>query len=654
VEFLRHDDELLGKVLDLLPMGVWLTDTAGNVVAVNPAALRIWGGQRALTLDQHGEYRGWWADTGVEVQPEEWASARALHGGETTLGQVVEIGCFDGTRKTIINSALPVFGPKGELCGAIVVNEDITQQVAVENAMRESEQRYRQMFERNRAVKLLVDPTTGAIVQANPAACEFYGYSSDELLRMKIGDINMLPPEQIADQMTQALDERQTYFTFRHRLRSGELRDVGVYSSPLRLQGRLLLYSIVQDITDRRRAEEAEHRARRVTELLRAANIALTASLDLDAVLDTLLDNLAALVPYDSACVILLQDDNTMAICAQRGYEHYTDPDILAHTVFSPDATPTINQLMQMRASLLIDDTQSYPGWRSTPGSEHIRNWLGVPLLAGGKLIGICSVDKVTPGNFHADDVRLVEALAAQAATAIQNAQLFKEVEEGRAQMQHLSRRLVEVQENERRRIARELHDDAGQALASLKVGLRLLERDVERPEAVLARVDDLRMVADGVLENLHRLAMDLRPASLDHVGLVSALRQYVEAFGRQNGLDVQFDALGLDTGRMAPAVETSIYRIVQEALTNVVRHAQATRVSVLLERRGDRVLAIVEDNGVGFDVEEAAARGRMGLFGMRERAEMVGGTFAAESSPGAGTTIFVEAPYGHSDSDRR
>jgi PAS domain S-box-containing protein len=652
LEFLRYDDELLRKVLDLLPLGVWLTDAVGNVVFVNPAALRLWGGEQSLALEQHGEYQGWWADTGARLQTDEWASARALR-GETVIGKVIDIACFDGTRKTILNSAVPILDAQGEIRGAIVVNEDVTPQMVAEEAMRESEQRYRQMFEKNRAVKLLVDPVSGAIVQANPAACEFYGYSADELLRMKISDINVMEPEQIAAQMARALDERQTYFTFRHRLATGDIRDVAVYSSPLDLQGRRLLYSIVQDITERRRAEEAELHARRVTELLRAANIGLTASLDLDAVLDTLLDNLAGLVGYDSASIIMLQDDNTMAICAQRGYENWTDPEILRHTVFAPDATPTISRLMQNPTSLLIADTRGYPGWRQTPGSEHIRNWLGVPLLAGGKLIGLCSLDKVTPNSFTLEDVRLVEALAAQAATAIQNAQLYEQVQVGRVQLQSLSRRLVEVQESERRRIARELHDDAGQALTSLMVGLRLLERDADHPEAVLKRVAELRQMADGVLENLHRLAMDLRPASLDHVGLASALQQYVEVFGRQNGLGVQFDALGLEGERLAPEVETNVYRIVQEALTNVVRHAQAKRVSVLLERRGDRLLAIVEDDGVGFDTEEAAARERMGLFGMRERAEMVGGTLALESSPGRGTTIFVEAPYGHSNPDR-
>ncbi len=147
---------------------------------------------------------------------------------------------------------------------------------------------------------------------------------------------------------------------------------------------------------------------------------------------------------------------------------------------------------------------------------------------------------------------------------------------------------------------------------------------------------------------------MDLRPASLDHLGLTAALRQYIETFSQQHGLKMQFEVVGLDDQRrLPPAVETNIYRIVQEALANVVRHAQATRIDVLLERRGDQMVTIVEDNGIGFDLEAARQSGRLGLLGMRERAEMLGGTLEIESTIGSSTTIYVEVPYGHSNPDR-
>jgi signal transduction histidine kinase len=177
--------------------------------------------------------------------------------------------------------------------------------------------------------------------------------------------------------------------------------------------------------------------------------------------------------------------------------------------------------------------------------------------------------------------------------------------------------------------------------------GLHMLEQEAHHPEQVVARVAELKQMTDSVSENLHRLAMDLRPASLDHIGLAAALLQYTKTLGERTHLKVQFKTVGFDGERLPPAIETALYRIVQEALTNVVRHAQATRVDVILELRAARVAALVEDNGVGFDPEAAlsAQGGRLGLLGVRERAETLGGTLEIESAAGMGTTVVVEVP---------
>jgi signal transduction histidine kinase len=280
------------------------------------------------------------------------------------------------------------------------------------------------------------------------------------------------------------------------------------------------------------------------------------------------------------------------------------------------------------------------------------RSVICVPLQTRKQTIGAIEVINRRSGFFNQGDLRLLSWLATPAAIAIQNAQLFEQVQLGHKRLQSLSRRLVEIQETERRNIARELHDEASQALTSLMVGLRLLEREADSPESVVAQVAELKSRASDILENLHRLAIDLRPASLDHVGLVAALRQYINTFGQQHNQTMQFEVVGLDDKRLPPAVETNLYRIVQEALTNVVRHTKATHIDVLLERRGEQLITIIEDNGNGFDPQTAGQNGRLGLLGMRERAEMLGGTLVVESTIGTGTTIYVEVPYVHSDSN--
>jgi PAS domain S-box-containing protein len=226
-----------------------------------------------------------------------------------------------------------------------------------------------------------------------------------------------------------------------------------------------------------------------------------------------------------------------------------------------------------------------------------------------------------------------------------QLARYSEELQQSHNQLQALARRLVEVQENERRVLARELHDEVGQELTSLIVGLKLLENDAPLTEPTQARLDELKETTRTVMETIHSLAVTLRPASLDRLGLVPAVRQYVESTKQRSGLKVTFGTLAMDDVRLPPEVETTVYRVIQEAITNVLRHAQATQIGVVLERRGSSLIGIVEDDGCGFDATAAMLSGRLGLFGMQERAEMLGGSLTIESSVGIGTTVFVEVP---------
>jgi len=280
------------------------------------------------------------------------------------------------------------------------------------------------------------------------------------------------------------------------------------------------------------------------------------------------------------------------------------------------------------------------------PGLEPVRSWLGVPILVRVKVMGIVLLGKTQPGYFTQEHARSTEALVSQAAVAIQNAWLFEQVRSGRERLQLLSRRLVEIQEAERRYIARELHDQAGQSLTSLILGLGQLEKGANNPSVVKAKTNELKLLANNIQEDLHRLAVDLRPASLDHLGLVSALDQLVASYVGNSQLKTKFKSIGIsEADRLSAEVEATLYRIVQEALTNVTRHAQATRVDVILERRDDSILVIVEDNGIGFDAALAYNKDRLGLVGIRERIEMVGGNLTIESIIGRGTTLVVEVP---------
>lgn len=392
---------------------------------------------------------------------------------------------------------------------------------------------------------------------------------------------------------------------------------------------------------------KAEQANREQAQLLREATAALT-SLNSNQVLDSILTCLERVVPYDEACIFLWEEEDLRAV-AGRG--NLVQEQVVGQR-YQVDSSLLSEQVERTNHALMLVNT--ILGLHS---SDYVPGWMSVPLQVRGEVIGYLTLDSQRGAAYGRSEVALAQALANQAAAAIHNARLFEQVRTGREQLQFLSRRLVEVQETERRHIARELHDEAGQALTSLMVGLRLLERDAGNSAAVVARAAELKRMTDSVLENLHRLAIDLRPASLDHVGLVAALHQYIERFSRQHSpnLVAQFKAVGFEEGeRLSPLVETTLYRIAQEALTNAAKHAQASHLDVLMKRRGERVIFVIEDDGIGFDVTTTIQHHHLGLVGMRERAEMLGGCMAIESAPGSGTTLYVEVPVDDKDSDRR
>jgi signal transduction histidine kinase len=267
------------------------------------------------------------------------------------------------------------------------------------------------------------------------------------------------------------------------------------------------------------------------------------------------------------------------------------------------------------------------------------------PLLFSNRLIGTLRLLNKGKDYFTQDNQVLMQSYANLAAVAIQNSLLLDEIRRNNRQLHGLSQRLMKAQEEERLNLSRELHDESGQLLTALTVQLGLLDRSVDQPDALRQRIDELKNSANTIQENLHKLAVNLRPASLDHLGLVTTLRQYIAEFNRQYDNPVDFEAVGMDGRRLSIEMETALFRIIQESLTNVILHAHATRVDVLLSLHNQRVVTIIEDDGIGFLDSSPGLEEHLGLFGMRERIEMLGGTFTIESSPGKGTTVRAEVP---------
>jgi signal transduction histidine kinase/CheY-like chemotaxis protein len=333
----------------------------------------------------------------------------------------------------------------------------------------------------------------------------------------------------------------------------------------------------------------------------------------------------------------------------------------------------------------MLTDPKFKP-WREEAIKRGYVSSLVLPLLGEGKAFGSITIYSRELDRFSEDEKKLLTELAGDIANGITTirlrlahaqaeAELLRErdqletrVRERTAELSQINqslqaeiaqrqraeeahrqvlRQLAGAEETERGRISRELHDRLGQDLTGLKLKLQLIHKQGSFASPVQESLGKLEQLADGLMRDIHRLAWELHPAVLDDLGLEAALRRYTAEWSENNGVPVDFHSDGVEARRLPLQLETTLYRITQEALTNVTRHANAKRVSVLLERRPGHVSLIVEDDGGGFDAvsQASAAKGRLGLLGMRERVTLAGGTLEIESTPGAGTTVFVRVP---------
>jgi two-component system, NarL family, sensor histidine kinase DevS len=379
------------------------------------------------------------------------------------------------------------------------------------------------------------------------------------------------------------------------------------------------------------RLYESATRWSRQLESLNEIGNALVGELELGPLLRLVAVRLRELVGARLVVIAVPVGDEELRVEAAAG----EDSEALVGLRF-PRAASKAGRVLERKRSERIDSLLDDPeAHQESARLMQATTGLYVPLLARDQGIGIVAVhDKLGPDvRFGDDDLRLAEQFAARAAIA---------VDLSRRVARDSLRRVVSGQELERQRLARELHDETGQALTSILLGLKTVEQ-ARTPEEMRAALEGLRELVVGTLQDVRRLALELRPKALDDFGLVAALERLAETFSEATDIDVQLEA-SLGEERLPAEAETTLYRIVQEALTNIVKHARARRVSILLVRRGRGAAVLIEDDGEGFD-PASAREGGLGLLGMRERLALVDGRLTIESAPGSGTTLAAEVP---------
>jgi signal transduction histidine kinase len=391
---------------------------------------------------------------------------------------------------------------------------------------------------------------------------------------------------------------------------------------------RLLAGQAAVAVENARLYEAATGWSRQLESLNEVGN-ALATETDLERLLDLVARRLRELLDARIVTVLLpaAHELRFVAVAGEAGEA------LLGETISREGSKSgrVLERMHSERVDSVIDDPDTNP---EVTRLLQARTGLYVPLVVRGLAIGVLAAHDKLGGDprFTDTDLRLAETFATRAAVAVHLSERFE---------RDAFKRVVDAQEQERRRLSRELHDETGQALTSILLGLRALD-DALESEQSRAAAAQLRELVVATLQDVRRLAVELRPSALDDFGLVAALENLTQTFGEQTGIAVDFGA-ALGEERLPPEVETALYRIVQESLTNVVKHAHARRVSIALTKMEGSVKAVVEDDGEGF--EPAKADGGFGLVGMGERLALLGGRLRMESSPGAGTTIAADVP---------
>jgi signal transduction histidine kinase len=375
------------------------------------------------------------------------------------------------------------------------------------------------------------------------------------------------------------------------------------------------------------RLYESSTRWLRQLEGLNEIGAALASEVELEPLLDLVARRMRELVGARIVLIALPDARGSLAVSAAAGRD-----DLVGIAI--DRSASKIGRVLERghteRVDAIVDDPEV---------DQRVARELGVtsamylPLTVRGRPIGVVAVhDKLgADARFDEADVRLAESLVSRAAIAVDLSERVS---------RDALRRVVDAQELERARLARELHDETGQALTSILLGLKHLDDVVETDEAREATASIRELVA-STLQDVRRLALELRPSALDDFGLVPAVERLASNLSEQSDLVVDLEAR-LGDRRLPPEAETALYRIVQEGLTNVVKHAAAHRVSITLVRKEAAAVVVIEDDGQGFD-PEAVRAGALGFTGMRERVELVGGRLTVETSPGAGTTLVAE-----------
>ena len=499
----------------------------------------------------------------------------------------------------------------------------------------EKEENYRSIFEAATDGIGISDAETGLGLAANPAFCRMHGY--DDMVGMHpMVYIHPNSHHLFLKFREEVLAGREFRARAQDVRRDGSVFDVEVIGRGFTYQGTFALLGLVRDITEQVRAEQlleqrVADRTQEIESLLNLAKV-VNSTLDLNELVRLILRQLREVVDFSSASLVLLEDEQNVVIhdlvlAAAGGDEAEDGTTLQVTTARSSSAAPGNDPVFgrQMDDGEAVIASEVSPGPGESAGLRFTRSWMAVPLTLQDRRLGYLGISSDRPDYFSEKHARLAQAFADHASVAIENARQYERAQELAAM-------------DERQRLARDLHDSVAQALYGIALGARTARKylDVDAAAAV-EPVDYVLSLASAGLAEMRALIFDLHPDSLQREGLVNAIGRQVNALQARHGIEVEWQPC--EEPDVPVAVKEAVYRIVREAMHNVVKHAQAHRVSVLLEASPAHIRFEVKDDGIGFD-PALDKPGHLGLRSMRERAERLRGRVTLQSRPQKGTTV--------------
>lgn len=649
------------KILELTPDGDRLILRAGR--GWRPELIGV-----ASILSHENSQAGYTLPAGGPVIVEDLAAETRFRGPDLLVDHGVKSGI-----SVVINRGDRPFGVlgvhssrkrifseiEGTLLGSVanILGLRIARDHA-DRAIRAGELRFHAIFTGSLDAILIADDQ-GRYTDANPAAGELFGVPHQELVGRSIADFS--PPGFPFDQVwKEFLRNDSDRGTFDLRRPDGSVREVEFAAKSNIVPGKHL--SILRDVTERNRLMKslASHAER--LEILRAIDQSILAALSPSVIASNTIEHLSRLVQFRCIGIFLFHHDTReVSLIAGIGeiLHRYPRGERRPLKGFNSGEMEAlclgntyIHKSSASERSVALDQCESID--RALERDSKIKKQLesvypliSSPIQYNGLLTGFIRMTLDADAAVEPEQIEVVREVAEMLAVAFRHARLFDEVEEGREQLRLLSRRLIRAQEDERRGIARELHDEIGQALTAVKIAIQTSALEI-KTEKGKARMRDAAKLIEQTLGQVRDMSLHLRPAILDDLGLVAALRSHLAALKRTAGLDAEFIYEPV-LERFSLEVESACYRIVQESLTNIMRHAGARRAKVELRREGAELILIVADDGKGFDVSRATAQAThgksLGLLGMKERASLAGGILEIESIPDRGSTIRARFP---------